>query len=202
MRRCPRILLLLALVVIASISIAQEPYHVPDPDLMARLSYDNSGVVQPENMRHVCIAVSRDGEYRIVRSTGLGQPTERLHGKMPKEEFNQLSDLLRATELRSLSGDHPSVVRQKAETFGAEIPLHNSSQFDRAGQWPESAWRLQWLNGDGANPFPASVSSLVEWMKRFQPKDGKTFEYADYPDVCPRGGLRLLQPPVARNSHP
>jgi hypothetical protein len=70
----------------------------------------------------LCIAVSRDGEYRIVRSTGLGQPTERLLGKMPKEEF--------------------------------------------------------------------------------KPKDGNTFENSDYPDVCPSGGLRLLQPSVAENSQP
>jgi hypothetical protein len=55
------------------------------------------------------------------------------------------------------------------------------------------------LNGDGENPFPASVSSVVDWIKRFEPKGGKMFEYADYPDVCPTGGLRLLQPSVAEN---
>jgi hypothetical protein len=68
MHRRPKMLLTTALVVAASISVAQERYRSPDPDVMARLSYDNSGVVQQEDVRHVCIAVSRDGEYRIVRS--------------------------------------------------------------------------------------------------------------------------------------
>jgi hypothetical protein len=46
------------------------------------------------------------------------------------------------------------------------------------------------------------VSKIVDWLIRFQPKDGKSFDYADYPDVCPTGGLRLLQPAIAENSHP
>jgi hypothetical protein len=201
MHRCPKVLLTTALLIAASISIAQEPYHSPDPDVMARLSYDNSGVVQQGNVRNVCIAVSRDGEYRIVRLTAVGQ-TERLHGRMPKEKFNQLSKLLAATEFRSLSGYHGGLVRQDAETFGVEIPLGKGSHLDGARQSPAPAWRLQWMNGDGGNPFPASVSKLVDWIKRFQPKDGNTFEYTDYPDVCPTVGLRFLQPSVAENSHP
>jgi hypothetical protein len=201
MHRCPIMLLALTLLVAASTSVAQEPYHSPDPDVMARLSYDHSGVVQQGNVRHVCIAVSRDGEYRIVRSTDEEQ-IERIHGKMPKEEFGQLSKLLGASEFRSLSGYHGGLVRQEAETFGVEVPVHNDSQLDTAQQWPGPAWRLQWLNGDGENPFPASVSRLVDWIRRFQPKGGKPFEYADYPDVCPTGGLRFLQPSVAENSHP
>ena len=201
MHRCPKVLLTTALLLAAPISIAQERYHSPDPDVMARLSYDNSGVVQQGNVRNVCIAVSRDGEYRIVRLTAVGQ-TERLHGKMPKEEFNQLSKLLGATEFRGLSGYHGGLVRQEAETFGVEIPAGNRSHLDGARQSPAPAWRLQWMNGDGGNPFPASVSKLVDWIKRFQPKDGNTFEYTDYPDVCPIVGLRFVQPSVAENSHP
>ncbi len=201
MHRCSKMLLTTALVVAASISVAQEPYHSPDPDVMARLSYDNSGVVQQGNVRHVCIAVSRDGEYRIVRSLPL-IPPERLHGKMSKEEFSQWSKLLGATEFQRLSGYHGGLVRQDAETFGAEIPVRNSSHLDTARQWPEPSWRLQWVNGDAGNPFPPSVSRLVDWIKRFQPDNGKTFEYTDYQDVCPTVGLRFLQPSVAGNSHP
>lgn len=201
MHPCPKTLLIPAILLVASISIAQEVYHSVDSELMARLSYDNSGAVQRGNTRHVCIAVSRDGEYRIVRSTNTGQ-LERLHGKMPKEEFSYLSKLLGATEFRNLSGYHSGLVRQEAETFAAEIPVSESSHLDRARQWPEPAWRLQWLNGDGGNPFPASVSKLADWLKGFQPKDGKTFEYIEYPDVCPTGGVRFLQPSVAENSHP
>jgi hypothetical protein len=197
-----KMVLTTTLLLAASISIAQEPYRSPDSDLMARLFYDNSGPVQPGNVHHVCIAVSRDGEYRIVRSFDDGH-TQRLHGKMPKEEFGQLSKLLRAPEFRNLSGSHAGMVRQEAETFLAEIPLADQSHVDGAREWPEhDAWRLQWLNGDGENPFPASVSKLVDWLQGFQPKDGQTFESSEYPDVCPRVGLRFLQPSVAENSHP
>jgi len=202
MHRYPKMLLPTAILVVAgSISMAQEPYHSPDPDVMARLSYGNSGVFQQGSVHRVCIAVSRDGEYRIVRWTDE-ERSERRHGKMTKEELSQLSKLLEAKEFRGLTGYHGGLVRQEAETFGAEIPVRDPSRLDTARQSPEAAWRLQWLNGDGGNPFPVSVSSVVDWMKRFQPKDGKPFDYADYPDVCPGGGLRLLRPSVARNSHP
>jgi len=198
----PKTLLTAAILLVASCSIAQERYRSPDPDLRARLSYDNSRFVGPGNVRHMCVAVSWDGDYRIVRSSDDGQ-TQRLHGKMPKEEFRQLNKLLEAAEFRSLSGDHGGLIRQESERFAAEIPLRDGWHQDEAGNWLEhEAWRLQWLNPDGESPFPVSVSTLVDWLKRFQPKDGKSFEYADYPDVCPAGGLRLLQPDVAENSHP
>jgi hypothetical protein len=57
------------------------------------------------------VAVSRDGDYRIVQSLDDG-PTQRLHGKMPKEKLLQLTKLLEASEFReaaefrSLSGNH------------------------------------------------------------------------------------------------
>jgi hypothetical protein len=202
MNLCPKTLLTSAILLLASSSIAQEPYHSTDPDLMVRLSYDNSGVVLRGNVRHVCVAVSRDGDYRIVRSLDDGQ-TQRLHGKMPKEEFRQLTKMVGAAEFRNLSGEHGGLIRQQAESFAAEIPLGDRWRVDGIRKWLEDdAWRLQWLNADGNSPFPASVSKLIDWLQSFQPKDGRSFEYTQYPDVCPAGGLRLLQPPVAENSHP
>jgi hypothetical protein len=203
MHLCPKTLLMAAILLVASSSIAQERYLFPDPDLMARLSYHISGFVRLESVRDVCIAVSRDGEYRIVRVTG-GVQTERLHGKMPKAEFDQLSKLLGATEFRNLSESHGGLILQESESFAAEIPLEDRGREDGARGWPEheAAWRLQWLNADGESPFPASVSKLVDWLQGFQPKDAKSFEYAEYQNVCPTGGLRLLQPSVAENSHP
>jgi hypothetical protein len=128
--------------------------------------------------------------------------TQRLHGKMPKEELGQLSKLLGAADFRSLSGEHGGLIRQKAERFAAEIPSGARWRADGTRKWLEDeAWRLQWLNADGENPFPASVSKLADWLQHFQPKDGKAFEYTEYPDVCPTGGLRYLQPSVAENSH-
>jgi hypothetical protein len=195
-------MLLTAAILVASSSIAQERFHPPDPNLMARLSYDNSGVVRPGDVHHVCVAVSRNGDYRIVRSLDNAQ-TQRLHGKMPKEELRQLTNLLEAAELRKLSGYHGGLIRQESESVTAEIPLRDGWHEDEAGNWVEhEAWRLQWLNPDGESPFPAPVSKLVDWLKRFQPNDGKSFDYAEYPDVCPTGGLRFLQPNIAENSHP
>jgi hypothetical protein len=197
-----KMLLISAILLVASSSIAQERYHPPDPSLMVRFSYDNSGAVRQGNVHHVCVAVSRDGDYRIVRSLDSGQ-TQRLHGKMPKEEFRQLTNLLEASELRNLSGNHGGLIRQEAESFAAEIPLRDGWHQDADGNWVEhEAWRLQWLNPDGESPFPAPVSKLVDWLTRFQPNDGKSFDYAEHPDVCPAGGLRLLQPAIAENSHP
>ncbi len=198
-----KMLLTSAILLVALSSIAQERYHPPDPNLMARFSYDNSGVVMRQgDLHHVCVAVARDGDYRIVRSLDNGQ-TQRLHGKLPKEEFRQLTNFLEAAELRKLSGYHGGLTRQEAESFAAEIPLRDGWHQDAAGNWVEhEAWRLQWLNPDGESPFPAPVSKLVDWLRRFQPDDGTSFDYAEYPDVCPAGGLRLLQPAIAENSHP
>jgi hypothetical protein len=202
MNQCWKMLLTSAIVLVASGSIAQERYHPPDPNLMARFSYDISGVVRPGNVHHVCIAVSRDGDYRIVRALDDGQ-TRRLHGKMPKEEFRRLTNLLDAAELRNLSGYHGGLIRRDAESFAAEIPLREGWHEDGAGNWIEhEAWRLQWVNPGGESPFPVPVSKLVDWLRRFEPNDGKSFDYADYPDVCPTGGLRLLQPAIAENSRP
>ena len=125
----PKPLLTAAILLLASSLIAQEPYHPTDPDLMARLSYDNSRVALRGDVSHMCVAVSRDGDYRIVRSLDDGQ-TQRLHGKMPKEEFRQLTKLLGTAGLRNLSGDHGGLIRQESERFAAEIPLGDGWRVD------------------------------------------------------------------------
>jgi hypothetical protein len=61
---------------------------------------------------------------------------------------------------------------------------------------------LQWLNADGESPFPESVAKIVDWLQQFEPKNGKDFEYTEFPNVCPSGGLRLVQPAVADNQRP
>jgi hypothetical protein len=114
---------------------------------------------------------------------------------MSQEQIQQLKALLQADDFRSLSGSHGGLIRRDAETFGAEIPIANSQNKD-------ATQRLQWLNGDGENPFPNSMAKVVDWLKHFEPTDGKSFVLTDYPDVCPSGGLRLLQPTVAANQNP
>jgi hypothetical protein len=86
MHPSPKTLLIAAIVLVASVAIAQEATPSADAALMGRLSYDNSGFVQPGSVMHVCFAVYKDGGYRIVRSFNDGH-TQRLHGNMPNEEF-------------------------------------------------------------------------------------------------------------------
>jgi len=197
--------LLTAATILAALSlVAQEALRSNDSDLLARLSYDDSAAArQVGDVRHVCIAVSRNGDYRIIRSMEDGQ-TQWLHGKMPKGQFRQFATLLGSAEFRNLSGDHAGLIRQDAERFAAEIPLGVRLRADGTRKWFEhEAWRLQLVNADGETPFPASVSKVIDWLQRFQPKDGESFEYAEYPDVCPVGaGVSLLHPSVASNSHP
>ena len=190
---------------------AQDAYHAGDADLLARLSYDNSAIVHGDDVRQVCIAVSRDGEYRIIRSLTTGE-MQRLQGKMPKEQLEELKKLLGSPEFRALSGRHEGLIRQEAESFGAEIPAAKQlppglddgkfrSLIPLESAIPR-AHRLQWLNPDGESPFPAPVAKVIDWLKHFEPKNGQAFDYAEYPDVCPSSGFRLIQPSVAENGRP
>jgi hypothetical protein len=150
MHPSPKTLLIAAILLVASVSIPQEATPSADAALRARLSYDNSGFTQPGSVMHLCFAVSKDGDYRIVRSLDDGQ-TQRLHGNMPKEDFRQLTNLLEAADFRDLSGNGGGLVRQEAETFAAEIAVSGRWHDDGQGtKWlePES-WRLRWLNADG-----------------------------------------------------
>lgn len=202
MQLCAKSYLTAVVLLISTGLWAQEAYHASDPDLLARLSYDRSAIVHGDDVRQVCIAVSRDGEYRITRSLTTGS-MQRLQGKMPKEQLDQLKTLLGSDEFRALSGTHGGLIRQESESFGAEIPAAKQLP---GGIPPESAipraHRLQWLNADGESPFPAPLAKVVDWLKHFEPTNGKAFEYAEYPEVCPSGGLRLIQPSVANNGRP
>jgi len=182
--------LLTTAVLLTSVALcAQEANRTDAPDLLARLSYDNSAIVRGEDVRQVCIAVSRDGDYRIMRSLTTGE-MQRLEGKVPQEQLQQLKTLLKSPEFKVLSANHGGLIRQDSESFAAEIPRKDGAQ------------RLQWLNADGESPFPAPAAKVVDWLKHFEPTNGKAFEYAEYPDVCPSGGLRLIQPSVAENGRP
>jgi hypothetical protein len=190
MRSCAKFFASVLTVLVSVGLAAQEVYHSHDPDLLARFSYENSAIMQAGSVRHICVAVSRDGIYRTVRT--LNGQTQRLQGKMSDDQFQQLKALLGTAEFRALSGDHGGLIRQEFESFGAEIPMAGGNRTQR----------LQWLNADRDNPFPDPVVKVIDWLKRFEPTNGRRFERTDYPDVCPSVGLRMLQPSVAANVHP
>jgi hypothetical protein len=202
MRAYARVLLTLSFLLIPFGMWGQKAEQSEKPDLLARLSCETSVVTQRDGVRQVCLAVSRDREYRIVRLENNGQ-TQRLHGTLTTEQFEQLTKFLDSPKFRTLSGNHGGLIRQDAESFAAEIPLGDRWRADGTGKWLESeARRLQWLNADGESPFPDSVAKIVDWLQQFEPKNGKEFEYTEFPNVCPSGGLRLVQPAVADNQRP
>ncbi|MGB8062033.1 MAG: hypothetical protein WCF26_09075 [Candidatus Sulfotelmatobacter sp.] len=170
---------------------AQEIYRLHDPDILARLSY-NTVTTQ------ICLAVTLDGAYRMVRSTeDTLEGPQRLQGELSRKEFQELDALLDAPGFKVLGSNHAGLIRQNAENFAAEIPAPGSK-----GEADDRKRRLQWLNADGESPFPASIEKLVSWMKNFQPENAHSFTYEEFPDVCPSIGLSLVQPSVAANQHP
>jgi len=199
-------LLTLTFLLIPFAGFGQEAVKTEKPDLLARLSYKSTAVVRRDGVQRMCVAISGDQEYRMIRLASDGQ-TLRVHGKLSKEGFDELTKLLDSSQFRALSGNPigglPGLIRQGAESFAAEISLGDKARADGTGVWTEAeARRVRWLNPDGGNPFPEPVEKIVSWMEHFQPKNGKEFEYTEFPDVCPSGELQLVQPTVAENQRP
>src|SRR5580698_7100312 len=188
---------LMGILVLASSALKAQTQTVEpsgDSDLLGRFSYDDSpSTLLTNGVRNLCLTVAEDGEYRIMRSVNSdsGPQLMRLRGKMPKDALEQLKALLAAQEFLSLPRMHGGLIRGGSERFEAELPRSANGSL-----------RVQWLNADGESPFPPAAAKVVDWLKHFEPKDGKQFVYAEYPDVCPSGGLRLIQPTVAENTQP
>lgn len=181
-----------ATVLLSSSGLSAQIYYSHDLDLLARLSYHNSSM-EIGGLQHICVAVFRDGGYRVVRAKS--PDTQWLEGTMPKEQFEQLKNLLVSAEFKSLAGNHGGLLRQDSESFAAEVPVPGVQRNK------DRTLRIQWLNADGDSPFPTPMAKVVNWLKHFEPKDGKEFEQTENPDVCPTVGLRMLQP-VASNLNP
>jgi len=123
MRSFPTFVVVAAVVLISAGVRAQEAYHSHDADLFARLAYDTSAIVSDDAAaRHICVAVSRDGGYRIERTLITG--TERLQGKLTKEQREQLKTLLDSEKFRAVTSNHGGLIRQDSESFAAEMGAH------------------------------------------------------------------------------
>ena len=199
MKRISRLLSIVSILSVPLLLHGQEVKITTDPEVLARLAYDTTAATERGDLRHVCLAITHDGEYRMIRST-IDRPTEYRRGQLSKDRFDKLKTLLSSKEFRSQSGTLGGLIRQNSENFRAEMPVPLKKSADATYILPErEAWRLEWLNADDTAPFPHSISKVVHWLENFEPKDGKEFSIADFPDVCPSGGLRLLQPSVADN---
>jgi hypothetical protein len=199
MRFLSRLLWIVSILSVPLLLRGQEVQMPARAEVIARLAYDTTSVIQRGDLRHLCLSIRRDGEYEIIRSTNE-EPTQYLRGQMPKDRFQELKSLLSSKEFRSQSGTRGGLIRQDSESFRAEMPAPLKTRADGSYVWPQAeAWRLEWLNADDAAPFPDSISKVVNWLQSFEPKDGKEFSYAEFPDVCPSLGFRLVQPIVAAN---
>jgi hypothetical protein len=202
MRRFSHFLSIVSILSAPLLLHGQELKITTDPGVLARLEYATSAATERGDLRHVCVAITLDGEYQIIRST-IDKPTEYLRGQLSKDRFDRLKTLLSSKEFRSQSGTLGGLIRQDSENFRAEMPRPLKKRADATYLLPErEAWRLEWLNADNTAPFPHSISKVVHWLQSFAPKNGKEFSYADFPNVCPSGGLRLVQPSVADNQRP
>jgi hypothetical protein len=195
----------------------QEHFHLSDPNLLARFSF-NSGAPGLMGGGHTCIAVDRDGSFRMMRTNEnlrmigtlnleatspivileengrirrLPDSTERLEGTLSREQLLQFETLVRSSDLRPLVGNHFALVRQSAETFTAEIPISDKQASD-------GTLHVHLINADGQNPFPVPVRKIVDWLNQFEPANAKHATDLEFQDVCPSIGLQFIQP-IASN---
>jgi hypothetical protein len=191
-----------------------EHQRLSEPNWLAQLAFDSGGLQSPGS-QHICLAVDQDGSYRMLRRNAglqmigtpnldpakpsdqdtlrkLLDPIERFQGTLSQEELLQLKTLLRSSDLRPLLGNHFALIRQSAETFTAEIPISDK-------QVSDGTLHVHLLNADGQSPFPPPVRKIVDWLNRFEPTNAKRSANLEFRDVCPSGGLQLVQP-VALNA--
>ena len=219
MRLCAKFFLMAALLTASVVLFAQEQPRAASPDLLARLSFDSGGPLSPGSQR-TCLAVDRDGSYRMMRLDAglrmigtlnpeagepmnvasingdnatvrkLPDPTERFEGTLSSEQLQQLKTLVGASDLRPLAGNHVALIRQSAETFTAEIPAADKPAND-------GTLHVHLLNADGESPFPPPVRKIIDWLKGFEPNNAKPAADLEFRDVCPGGGFQLVQPAVS-----
>ena len=167
--RCDAKFLLAAVIAAMPSGVWAQQIHFHRADWFVRFSYDNPDPEQKAGLRHVCVAVSRDGDYQIGRSDESAQV--RLHGKLSEEEFGNLNTVLSDSEFSSLFNAYLGFVSPPAETFEAEILRGHQTQ------------RFQWRTAHGEHPFPNAVVKVIKWLKNLDPKN----KVADAEDlgICP-----------------
>jgi hypothetical protein len=205
-----RHLMIVALALWTSTVLAQEIYQLETTNLLARLSYAST-LAPNHSIRKICISVSQDGSYQMFSWIDDAKGPRGSQGRMSKDQLQELKALLSAPAFRSLSGNHAGMIRDHAETFMAEIsPVEFPAAFQPEGTTPSGPLRgkaiiprwLQWLNGDGENPFPAPITNVIDWMRTFKPRNARALDYPDRSNVCPAVGFSLIQPSVATNQRP
>ncbi len=188
---------------VSTASFAQQEMESADPDLLVRVSYASSYGVQ------MCASITQDGDYRILSlKDSLTDPTL-LKGKMGQDELLRLKKTLAALEKGPLLPKSADLIRDHAERFAAEISkIEFPPKFklldaptSRPATPDGSPLRVQWLNPDNQNPFPAPIAKLVDWMRGFQNANGELRGKLAMDNICPSVGLSYVQPSIAENRH-
>jgi hypothetical protein len=179
-----RSFLIAAVVFIRFDARPQDTYQEHDPNIFVRLSYDKSPATVGGGLRHVCMAVSRDQDYRIVRFVNPDRTT-RLKGKLSDRQFHELKELLADPDFRHMDASYDGTIQKKAEVFGAQILDTDDAQ------------PFHWVNPDGEKPFPSSVAKVARWLTEFEPTDATSFLYSEHLDTCPRTAVRLFPPSLS-----
>jgi hypothetical protein len=177
---------LLSVLATGGLSAREDKPQNADTWLLARLSYRSTWTSPPGQKvaPRICLSVSKDGQYRILRLSDIGQ-TQVLQGTLTPGQLKQLQELLDAPDFRALAGSHGGVVRRGSESFMAEVPREEGVQ------------RVLWMIPDRKSGFPQPAARMVEWLRDFQPNGAETLINTEFPDVCPRVGLAPVQPTVA-----
>lgn len=188
----------------SAVCFAQQENQSADPTLLVRVSYASSYGVQ------ICASISQDGDFRILSLRDSLTNPVLLKGKMGDYQLLRLKRTLAGLERRPLLPSRADIIRDHAERFAAEISrIEFPPKFklldapaSRPATPPGSPHRVQWLNPDNQNPFPAPIANLIDWMRGFQSKDADLADNSASFQVCPSVGLSYVQPSIATNTQP
>jgi hypothetical protein len=145
--------------------------------LLARLSYNSTWFVAADQKTspRICLAVFKDGRYRMLRKTTDGK-IQRVQGVIVPEDLGQIDAMLKSPSFRALAGQRGGVVRSGSETFMAEVPREDGVQ------------RVLWMNPDREDPFPEPAAEVVDWLQRFEPEHSEALVETEFSNICPQLG--------------
>jgi hypothetical protein len=169
---------------------AQKPPEPPvNSEFTTRFSYENTwnvsyehtwdGLGRSDELRRLCFAFSRNGEYRILRQKKNSGPEEAFQGILGKSRQDHLQQMLNSAAFRNSSGNGPGVILNGAETFVAKVPREGKEQY------------VTWTNRDRRDPFPAPAAEMIEWMRSFDTAGGQSIR-PETLNICPHTARPLL----------
>lgn len=150
---------------------------------LARLSYRSTyGIDRSEHTSpSICFRVEKNGDYRISRLTERGM--ESYEGSLTSDQMSVVNDMLKGLE--RVKQSRGGAVYSGSEGFVAELDVNDE----------EPPAHVRWINPDHRNPFPESITRVVDWLQSFTPpqtavslsdSEGKSTDpILRDPSICP-----------------